>query len=92
MLPGGHDPSEDLPDDHLARLQRRLTAVSRRLEGKSRPVRDRLEALGTPGLFALAADEELRAERTQGPRRAAHRAAAQAAERLAEQRIGHPAA
>jgi hypothetical protein len=87
MHPAGHDPH----DDHLARLQRRLTAVSRRLEGKARPVRDRLEALGTAGLFALAAQEELRAERAEGPRRTAHHAAAQAAERLAEQRLGHPA-
>jgi hypothetical protein len=84
----GHDPL----DDDLARLRRRLAGVRRRLEAQAGSARRRMDALAPAGLFALAAEEERRAEFAQGQRRAAHRAAAQAAERLAEERLGcHPA-
>jgi hypothetical protein len=80
---------DDPPDDDLERLQRRLTGVRRRLDAQADPVRERLEACGTAGLFALAAEEQRLADRTEGRRSAAHLAAARAAERLAEERLGH---
>jgi hypothetical protein len=80
---------QDPLDDDLARLQQRLTGVRRRLEAQAGPVRERLEALGTAGLFALAAEEQWLADHSDGRCSAAHLGAGRAAERLAEERLGH---
>ncbi len=71
--------------DPLQRLADDLKHLEQRLEAQAAPVRSRLQRLGRPGLYAMAAEELRLAEATVDPRDAElHRSAAEAAETLAD--------
>jgi hypothetical protein len=72
----------------LDRVTDDLKDLERRLEARARPVRTRLDHLGTAGLYALAAEEQRAAELArEESRRRLHTAAAVAAQTLADRAV-----
>lgn len=75
-------------DMDLSDVERSLKAVAARLEAQAQPTRDRLEALGPVGLFAMAAAEQRAADHAMAAdERRLHLLAARAAQTLAEDQV-----
>jgi hypothetical protein len=78
----------DRAEARLAELERTMRDLRDRLDVIAAPLRVRMEALGPPGLYALAADEAVRAEHEyHHQRRRLHLEAARAAETLADRLV-----